>query len=180
MTLTNFSSLWRALACWNWKCALMSAMARSIVYLVALAHSKGRDGVAVVVEIAYVTLTAGLYAGLQQRALGFRSRWLGNLTVVITVPMLAQMLDWLTHRAVGATVPGRATAAVSLFAVVSALFHLHVMRCGVFLTGNCGGSLADDFRRIPRLVIGFVIAPVSLLSDPVVRAARSAESGAAL
>jgi hypothetical protein len=180
----------RAFACWNWKCALLSATARSIVYLVAMlriGHSshpaQGSLGAGlsiVIVEMAYVTLTAGLYAGLQQWALSFRSRLIGNLTVVLVVPGLSQALDWLAHRAAGAPAPARATLAVCVFAAISALFHLHVMRRGVFLTGHHGRSLIDDFRRIPHLIASFVAVPVLLLTAPAGRLARTAESEAAL
>jgi hypothetical protein len=171
----------QAVACWNWKCALMSGTARSLVYLAAMARTGVRGGILILlVEMIYVTLTAGLYAGLQQRALSFRSRMLGNLMIVLGVPMLAQFLDWLTHRAVGAAAPGRATLAVSIFAIVSALFHLHVMRRGAFLTGRTGRSLLDDFRRMPRLATGFVLAPAVFLTALSTRATRSAASQAAL
>ena len=74
-------------SCWNWKCALLSASARSVVYLAALAHSAPHGRLSIVlVEIAYVTLTAGLYAGMQQRALRLRSRLLGNAIVAFGVP----------------------------------------------------------------------------------------------
>lgn len=165
----------RAFSCWNWKCALLSAFARSTVYLAALARTGWRGGFSIVlVEIAYVTLTAGIYAAMQQRALDFRSRLLGNATVVLVVPLLAQALDWLAHRAVGAAVPGKATLAVCVFATVSALFHLFVMRRGVFLTGHVGRSLIDDFRLMPRLAAGFIFAPVALLSTMATRQERSA------
>ena len=154
----------QAFSCWNWKCGLLSATARSLVYLAAMARTGSRGRLAVVVvEIAYVTLTAGIYAGLQQKALGVRLRWLGNLVVVIGVPCLAQVLDWIAHRVTGSTVTGRATLAVSFFAAFSALFHLHVMRNGAFLTGS-GRTLMDDFRRMPRLVAGFFAKPIALLS----------------
>lgn len=178
-----------ALGCWNWKCALLSAAARSIVYLAAMAHTGLRGGMAiVVVEMAYVILTAGLYAGLQQKALSFTPRLLGDLTVVIGAPRLAQVLDWLTHRAVGAAAPGKATLAVCVFAAISALFHLHVMRRGVFLTRHVGHSLIEDSRRIPRLTAGFVARPFvflySIATWPALpsssRTFRSAESEAAL
>ncbi|MGC1461520.1 MAG: hypothetical protein WA802_04920 [Terracidiphilus sp.] len=170
----------QALSCWNWKCALLSATARSLVYLAAMARIGFRSGLAVVVvEIAYVTLTSGLYAGLQQMALGFRSRLLGNLTISLAVPGLAQFLDWLTHRATGAAAPARATLAVCIFTVISALFHLYVMRRGVFLTGR-GLSLFDDFRRIPRLIAGFVLRPVAAISPLSLRLARIIESQTAL
>jgi hypothetical protein len=171
----------RTLACWNWKCALLSATARSLVYLAAMARTGLRGGLAIVlVEIAYVTLTAGLYAGMQQRALGLRSRLLGNMTVALGVPALAQTLDWLAHRAVGPSAPGRATLAVCIFTAVSALFHLHVMRRGAFLTGRAGRTLADDFRRMPRLIAGFVLQPFAIASPFAARMARAAESEAAL
>ena len=167
-------------ACWNWKCALLSATVRSLVYLAALARSGPHGRLAIIlVEIGYVALTAGIYAGLQQRALALRSRLLGNLIVVLGVPALAQFVDWLTHRAVGAPVPLRATVAVSIFAGVSALFHLFVMRRGVFLTGQ-GRSLGDDFRRIPRLIAGFVAAPVIFMMSLTGRSESATEPEAVL
>lgn len=144
-----------------------------------MARNGLRGGLSIVlVEIAYVTLTAGLYAGMQQKALSFRSRLLGNLTIALGVPGMAQILDWLAHRAAGAAAPGKATLAVSAFAIASALFHLHVMRRGAFLTGRGGRSLAEDFRRMPRLVAGFVVAPAVLLSAMAGR--RGVQSEAAL
>jgi hypothetical protein len=182
MNPRGFSSfLARTVACWNWKCALLSATARSIVYLAALARTRASGGLPIVlVEIVYVTLTAGLYAGLQQRALGFRSRILGNLTIALGVPLLAQTLDWFAHRAAGAAAPGKATLTVCVFAVVSALFHLYVMRRGAFLTGNAGRSLRDDFRRMPRLILAFIATPVAFLINSGTRLTRSAASEAAL
>jgi hypothetical protein len=170
----RWSLLTQVFSCWNWKCALLSATARSLVYLAALARSGPHGRVSIIaVEVAYVTLTAGIYAGMQQRALRLRSRLLGNCIVACGVPALAQGIDWFTHRAVGSAVPFKATVAVSIFAGVSALFHLFVMRRGVFLTGQ-GSSLGDDFRRIPNLIAGFVVAPVRWMT------ARGAESEAAL
>jgi hypothetical protein len=170
-----------ALSCWNWKCALLSAAARSIVYVVALSHTGHHGSLSIVlVEIAYVTLTAGIYAGMQQKALGLRNRLAGNLIVVLCVPGLAQLLDWLAHRVVGATVPNRTILAVCIFTLVSALFHLHVMRRGVFLTNHRGRSLLDDFRRMPRLILGFVIAPAVIFMAVAARIVSEAESEAVL
>jgi hypothetical protein len=170
----------QALSCWNWKCALLSATARSLVYVAAMTRTGLRGSLGVIlVEIVYVTLTAGVYAGMQQKALGLRSRPLGNLIVAFGVPCLSQIMDWTAHRVTGTAATGRATLAVCLFAAVSALFHLHVMRNGVFLTGS-GRSLFDDFRRVPRLIAGFVCKPVTFLAALATRPARSMESEAAL
>jgi hypothetical protein len=170
-----------AFSCWNWKCALLSATARSIVYMVALSRTSHHGSLSIVlVEMAYVTLTAGLYAGMQQKALGLRNRLLGNAIVVLCVPGLAQFLDWLAHRVAGAAVPNRAILTVCAFTLVSALFHLHVMRRGAFLTNHHGRSLIEDFRRMPRLVLGFVIAPGVFLMAFTARISSAAESEAAL
>lgn len=165
----------QAIVYWNWKCALMSATARSLVYLAAMAHT-GLHGTlpVVLVEVGYVTLTAGVYAGLQQNALRIRSRLLGNLIVVLGVPGLAQVLDWFTHRLTHTAATGRTILAVSFFAALSALFHLHVMRNGGFLTGQ-GRSLLDDFRRVPRFIAGFVLRPVDFFTARMPRTARAGE-----
>jgi hypothetical protein len=134
----------------------------------------------VLVEMAYVALTAGLYAGMQQRALGIRSRRLGNLTVILGVPALAQIFDWLTHCASGTPAPPRALVAVCVYAAITALFHLHVMRSGAFLTGRTGRSFLDDFRRVPWLLAGFVLRPVVLFSALAARMTRATESEASL
>jgi hypothetical protein len=171
----------QAITYWNWKCALLSASARSLVVLAAVARTGLRGSLSIIlVEMIYVTLTAGLYAGLQQKALGIRSRWLGNSIVVFGVPWLALFLDWLAHRAAGAAAPEKATLAVCVFATGSALFHLHVMRRGAFLTGHAGRSLRDDFRRMPRLIAGFLLLPAMFQSALGSRSTGGVESQAAL
>lgn len=165
---------------WNWKCALLSATARSIVYLLAMAHHGQQGRLAVVlVEAAYVTLTAGLWAGLQQRALELQRRALGNLIVVVVVPSFAQGLDWATHALAGAAAPPRAMLAVCAFTLLSAFFHLYVMRQGVFLSGK-GRSLTEDFRRMPRLVAAFVLRPLAAVAAPMQRLVRMLEPDAML
>jgi hypothetical protein len=146
-----------------------------------MARSGLRGGLAIVlVEMAYAILTAGLYAGLQQKALGLRSHLQGNLAIVVGVPSLAQVLDWLVHRAAGAAAPARATFAVCLFAGISALFHLYIMRRGVFLTGHGGRTLLEDFRRIPRLTAGFVLSPLVVFSAMADRVVRMLDAEAAM
>ncbi len=155
----------RNLLCWNWKCALFSAATRSVVYSVALARGANfREGLAVVlVEMVYVTLTSGLYAGMQQQALGLERRWLGDLTIVVGIPGLSQAVDWQVHRMAGAPTPHKALLTVCFYTLLSALFHRHVMRHGSFLTGEGGASLVEDFCRVPKLVVSFLIWPAKLL-----------------
>ena len=166
--------------CWNWKCALLGATVRSLIYLAAMVHARRADsGAVVLVEMVYVTLTAGVFAALQQRSLGIRSRFLGDMIVVVGVPSLAQILDWTAHRVMHAMAPGRAILIVCLYTLISALFHLHFMRNGVLLAG-CGRSLGNDVRCIPRLVAGFASTPFVSLAKWSMRSVVPLESDDAL
>lgn len=161
---------------WNWKCALMSAVVRSLVYGIAMVRGGNRERLAVIgIEMLYVTLTAGIYAGLQQRALSIRRRWLGDVCIVLLVPGLSQVLDWLVHRIAGAPAPARAFTGAVAFTVISALFHRHVMRQGTFLTGEAEASVIEDFRRIPKLLVSFVSWPGALLLSLLARTERQGE-----
>ncbi|HTB95428.1 MAG TPA: hypothetical protein VK716_00345 [Terracidiphilus sp.] len=158
---------------------MLSALVRSAVYLVAMATLHHRNRLVIVlVELAYVTATAGVYAGAQQRALQIRSRAMGNLVIAFVVPGLAQFLDYFVHQCFGAAAPARATLAACIFTLVSALFHLHVMRRGVFLTGHRSRTLAEDFRNMSVLLMGFLRQPLVLVAGGV--HAREAESEASV
>jgi len=160
LPLDRILSSLRALECWNWKCALMSATVRSCVYAAAMARAHPQGSLAVAaVEMVYTTLTAGLYAGLQQRALGLRYQPLGALLIVAGVPGLSQVLDYAAHWLAGAVAPPRATLAMGCFTLLSAFFHLFAMRRGAFLTGRGAGSLLEDFKRMPALTLRFAIHP---------------------
>jgi hypothetical protein len=159
---------------------LLSAVARSLVYLATMMRAGAHGRLAVVlVEMGYVTLTAGIYAGMQQKALRVRPRLVGSAIVVVGVPGLAQLFDLLAHHATGAVAPPRATLSVCVFALISALFHLHVMRHGAFLTGSVGRSLAEDFRAMPRLVAGFAARPFVMVRSLQSRPAPAGDAGAA-
>jgi hypothetical protein len=54
------------------------------------------------------------------------------------------------------------------------------MRRGVFLSGRAGRTLADDLRRIPRLVLDFVQRPYLFVAAMTVSLAGTAESEGAL
>jgi len=157
----------------------MSATVRAFVYAAAMLRPGPglKEGVAViVVEMLYVTVTSGLYAGMQQHALLIKRRWLGDLAIVVGVPGLSQALDWLLHIAAGAPTPHKALLSVCIFTLLSALFHRHVMRRGTFLTGCEGLSLTQDFRRVPKLILSFAASPFAFtlsLPDRFARVARS-------
>jgi hypothetical protein len=53
------------------------------------------------------------------------------------------------------------------------------MRRGALLTGDSGHSLAHDFRRMPALVVGFVVKPFAALPALAARLVRALNAEAA-
>lgn len=164
------------LRCWNWKAALLSVTMRSVALFCFVDHGAGDRLQAALhaglVEAAHVSLTAGVYASLQQRSLGVRPRWLGNVLIVAGVPMGAQAVDYLLQKAAGTPHMQAASLGMVGWGLLSALFHLHLMRHGSMLVGEGAGTLRSDLRRMPRLVVLFVAAPVMALAGKGARSSN--------
>jgi ABC-type amino acid transport system permease subunit len=145
---------------WNWKAALFSVSIRSLTYLFASSrHGLGSGVRAALVEALYVALTAGFFSALQQGALKLRPRAMATLTVVLGVPLLAQLCDYSLQHAAGTPNAKSTSIGLTCWALVSAAFHLHLMRNGAMIVGEEARSLGHDMKRVPKLVISFVVAP---------------------
>ena len=171
-----FPLLATAFACWNWKSAILSGVIRSATYFAIVArhgHNAGLEAAAV--EAVYVALTAGVYSGLQQRAMTVQPRWFSNLIILAAVPMFAQLIDFLVQSA--AHTPGLKTATIGMvcWGLLSASFHLHLMRNGAMLVGCEGRSFGNDLKRIPWLVGTYCATPVVICRDAL-RAARAEQA----
>jgi hypothetical protein len=146
---------------WNWKAALLSAVFRAGACVAALRHNEmhARRHFGIV-EAAYVLLTSGFWAALQQQSLGLKTRRLGWLACVMLIPLSSLTADaslhlWLDHgnmRALGIS--------ALIFTLVSAMFHWHVMQNGAMVVGEQSRSFWSDMKRMPWLVASFVMIPV--------------------
>ncbi len=150
---------------WNWKAASLQIAIRATLYFIVAARhlhtGSYQAGLhAAMVEAAYVCVTAGFYAALQQGAMRVEPRWLANLVIIAGVPMLAQAIDTLLQHAAGTPNLKAVSFTMAFCGLLSAAFHLHLMRNGAMLVGKDEGSFANDLRRIPSLVASFVTAPV--------------------
>ena len=146
---------------WNWKSASLSIAIRSTVYFFIAMHHGHQAGLrAALIEAAYVCLTAGFYSALQQGAMRLRPRWLANLVIVAGVPIFAQSIDFLVQHAAGTPNARAASLGMVFWGLLSASFHLHLMRNGAMIVGEEARTFANDLRRIPNLVATFVAAPV--------------------
>jgi hypothetical protein len=155
---------------WNWKAALITAFCRGAACMAALrhVHPHARQHFSIV-EIAYVLLTAGIFSAWQQQALGIKPRYCAWLLVVVVVPLTSLGADVLTHSLLDHLAAHALGIWALIFALVSAMFHWHVMENGVMLVGEEGHSLVSDFRRLPGLVLSFVTTPMHWLRQPVER-----------
>lgn len=169
---------------WNWKAASLQIAIRATVYFIvatrhlhAGSHQAGLH--AAIIEAVYVCLTAGFYSALQQGAMRAEPRWLANLVIIAGVPMLAQVVDTLVQQAAGTPNLKAVSLGMVFWGLLSAAFHLHLMRNGAMLIGKGEGSFASDLRRIPRLIASFVAVPFMGVLSAVRPRIQTGESEAA-
>jgi hypothetical protein len=163
-TASRFDAWLFPLTHWNWKAALITAVLRAGACMAALwhspAHTREHFGA---VEAAYVLLTSGIFSAWQQQALDVKPRRLSWAIVVLVIPLGSLAADsalhiWLDHGNMRALGIGALIATL-----VSAMFHWHVMQNGAMLVGEKSRSLADDMKRMPRLIATFVSNPIRWL-----------------
>lgn len=164
---------------WNWKSAILSAMIRSIAYVEATAKHGWHTGFhAVIAEVVYVASTAGIYSALQQKALNIKPRWVSNSLIVVGVPILSQFVEFTIHAAAGTPNLRTVTMGIMIFGLISALFHLHVMRKGAMLVGSKGRPFSEDLRRMPSLLAGFLATPIVIIVGAARRQWKDDEAAA--
>jgi hypothetical protein len=151
----------RALAAsWNWKAAVCSSIVRASLFAATNAAA-GFDAAAhaALVELSYRGVASGVYGAATQALSRARPRWCATLMAVVCLPLAGHGVEWLVHRAAGTALLSASISASVALSVVSTAFNLYAMRRGVLVVGPAGGSLAQDFRRLPRLVADFLLAP---------------------
>ena len=169
---------------WNWKSALIGAILRASFYFTVYKASKENWVVtftAVLVELSFRFFTSGISGSIVQSFRRATPIWLATLIVTITLPIFSHTVEFITHYAqenyfntVFAASQNQARQkafAISvMFSILSALFNLFVMRHGVMLVGAGSEtkSLLSDLKRIPLLIVEFVI----FLPNEILRAFR--------
>jgi hypothetical protein len=160
--------LWRnpklLLQQWNWKAAGVGAFIRALIYLFANLKGGWRAGfLAMCVEAAYRVPLSGICGAFTQNFRRAQPTWLATLVVMVCLPLVTHSLELLIHWLQGAPRLRTSIIASVSFTILAALFNLYAMRRGVLVTGEEGGSIGSDFRRIPSLIAGFIAAGPQLL-----------------
>jgi hypothetical protein len=146
---------------WNGKAALLSAVFRGCIFLIASikSHHAGRLG-GVLAEALFGAVVAGCFGTLTQALRFAHPKWLANLLLAGVFPLLFQLGDFYFHATLGTQVFRIGMIASASFTVFSSAFNLYIMRRGTLLIGDEGKAFSQDLSALPRLALFFVIAGV--------------------
>lgn len=149
---------------WNWKAALFSSIFRSIIFLCANLTAGWRAATgAMLAEFVFRAMTSGFYGALTQAFCRVEPAWKSGLAAILFVPLISHSLELTVHMMRGT--PKLLTSIISsvIFTIISTLFNVYAMRRGALLVSPEAASVGSDFKRIPRLIGGFLAAgPVAL------------------
>jgi len=139
---------------WNWKSAWLSACFRGgAVLVVNLSGGVSNALGAMLAEVGYRALTSGFYSAAIQAFRYSRPAWSASLTSMVLIPLVADTLEYLMHRFRDTPRLGATIAASLIVTAVSTLFELFAMRHGFFIIGQNSGSLVQDIKRLPELIL---------------------------
>jgi hypothetical protein len=150
---------------WNWKSAVFSSLIRALIFLCTnLAAGWRAAAGAMVAEFLFRALTSGFYGSLTQAFRRVEPGWMASITVLILLPLASHSLEFAVHLVRGTPRLAQSLIASVAFTEISTLFNLYAMRRGALVVGGEASSMADDMRRIPGLIAGFVACgPLALL-----------------
>ena len=142
---------------WNWKTAVLTAALRGAIFfmttipegLATAAAVLGRD-------LLFRVPMGGLYGAVSQAFCYATPAWASYLVVMVAVPAIAHLAEFLVHWLGGTPRLGTAITASIALSAFSALFNLFLMRRGALLVGEPNGGFAGDLKQMPRLLVEFV------------------------
>ena len=145
------------LARWNWKSAVLSSLFRAaIFFFVNLTAGLPAAMAAMSTELVFRGITSGFYGALTE---GFREAeppWAAALGVLVALPLANHSTEFVVHWLRGTRNLAPSIAASVIFTAISTLFNLYAMRRGALIVGTGRGSLVEDLRRMPRLILDFI------------------------
>jgi hypothetical protein len=156
---------------WNWKTALLSALLRGTIFFASTISEGLRPAAAALGrDVLFRVPLGGFYGAVGQAFSSARPVWASYLIVMVIVPAMAHVAEFLVHWTGGTPHLGRAITASVTFSAFSALFNLFLMRRGALLVAGAGDGFGADMRRMPRLLGDFL----AVLPRMVLRGLRSA------
>jgi hypothetical protein len=133
---------------WNWKSALLSGTMRGAVYgLVLVRHPE--DAIrGAGIEMAFRVVFGGCWGSLLQALRRVRPPWMA----AVLLPVPVQALEYAVLRLASDRHLKTAMVTSALLTAGSLAVNYSLMRRGLLLTDDGAGTLASDFRRLPRVL----------------------------
>jgi hypothetical protein len=142
---------------WNWKSALLSAMLRAPLFLVAtLRQGLKAVSIAVLAEAVYSAAISGCYGAFVQKLRRARPMWASGLLILVILPAILLWFDYLVHLYTGMSNLKGGMWAAATFSLLSSLFNWYLMSRNSLLVGKGARSFASDLKRMPRMLTDFV------------------------
>ena len=140
---------------WNWKAGLFSAMLRGALFFLTNLHAgRARAGKAMLVELVYATIAAGLAGAVTQRLRHAVPRAATAAVVWLAIPAVLLAVQAFVHHAMGTPRLRASLLASFVFAAFATGFNWFAMSRGAFVTGE-GRSFTRDLLLVPRLLLQF-------------------------
>lgn len=155
----------RLLLCrWNWKSAFLSSVCRGLIFFFTnLSAGLHAAMGALVTEWCYRALTSGFYGAITESLSEAEPAWAATAAGLVILPLGSHAVELSVHLLRHTPKLARSLIGSVCFTVLSTLFHLYVMRRGALVVRAGSSSLAEDMRRMPRLLLGFIGTAASAL-----------------
>jgi hypothetical protein len=155
---------------WNWKSALLSLILRGPIFLVASIREGWEASLAAVVtESLFCVITAGSYGAIVQGLRNAEPQWPTVSFLTLVVPTMFQVVEYALHRFRGTPHLRLAEIVSVIISGLSALFNWYAMRRGTLLVGGEGDSFGKDLRRLPCLLLNFLIVLPGRIAERIGR-----------
>jgi hypothetical protein len=150
---------------WNWKSAMFSALMRGGIFFTVNWKAGARAAVgAMLAEFAWRSLTSGGWGALTQILRKVKPTWQAIVGAMVVVPAFSHLIEFTIHYLRGTPVLGRSILVSVCFTQISNLFNLYAMSRGAMIVGAGSRPLAEDMRRVPALIGGFLaVIPRALI-----------------
>lgn len=143
---------------WNWKAALFSAMLRGVLFFFTNLHAgRARAEKAMLVELVYATIAAGLAGAVTQRLRHAVPRAPTAVVVWLAIPTIMLAAQAAVHGAMRTPRLRASLLASFVFAAFATGFNWFAMSRGAFVTGE-DSSFARDLLLVPTLLWQFVLS----------------------
>jgi hypothetical protein len=149
---------------WNWKNAVFTAAVRGAVFFATnLAAGVPAAARAFAIDALFRVPLSGVYAAMTQALTGAQPRWAALAVIAGLVPAFGHAIEFLVHWAVGTPELRTSMIASVAFSALSAMFNVFSMERGVFLVGNGARPFSEDLKRLPALLLNFLLSPARLV-----------------